>query len=636
MLETKSGTRNFHGSAYEFLRNDDLDSRNFFAPDREALKQNIFGFTIGGPVALPGSKRAKTSRTFFFAGIEFRRRDDGLTLRGATFTQDMRNGNFTASPTLGAGGLQLDSNATAMLAQLYPGVNCVPDSTHLNPACFDANAVAIDNKYWPLPNNTSAGFLNYINPGRELVQQQEHVYRFDHAFGEKLSLMARYNYETVNDLLPAQTWSPNPAPTTGQTVAQTGDNAVLRFTANIRPTMVNQFTFGQTFDKPRLSVSNTRIPSDIVLNLPFKGADPDHRVPEISIAGGWAGLGVYTLPTIASDGTVSLSDDFTWVKGSHTIQAGTLFMFGIKRQNVFAHTEGDYSFTGVHANDPAADYLLGLDASFYQQNFGPETYEHYKQNESYIQDDWKVKRNLTLNLGLRVVYYTPDTISNYPYSDFDPRTWTASTAPVVQPDGLFVQNGSGSVLTSTGSVANLLDGVVIAGQNGVPKGVFNTHPVLAPRAGFAWDIFGDGKTSLRGGFGMGYMRTAWGNWYTPTNAPFGKDVTLLNGTFTNPSAGVAAPLSPENFSWVGPPNQLWRPPQVQTWNLTVERQVLRNGLFTIAYVGSDAHFLPGTFDYNAPVPVAAPTVNNPACLSPGEAIPANGFNFDPCINAGIT
>src|SRR5439155_5290374 len=142
----------------------------------------------------------------------------------------------------------------------------------------------------------------------------------------------------------------------------------------------------------------------------------------------------------------------------------------------FANTHGSFSFNGVHSNDPVADYLLGLDNSFFQDTSGPEGYYRYRQFETYFQDDWKVKRNLSLNLGLRLVYYSSDSINNLPWSDFDPRKWDSSKAPVVQSNGLFVQDSNGSPLTSNGQVADLLNGVVIAGQNGVPKGVYNTSP----------------------------------------------------------------------------------------------------------------------------------------------------------------
>ena len=146
MVETKSGTNAFHGAGYEYLRNDAFDARNFFDGSTKApLRQNIFGGTVGGPI--------KKNRTFFLVGEDWRKRSVGQTLRGAFPDQSIRNGDFSNDPTLGTGGLKLDASSTATENQLHPGVQCVTDSTHLNPACFDSNAVALMNKFWPLTNN---------------------------------------------------------------------------------------------------------------------------------------------------------------------------------------------------------------------------------------------------------------------------------------------------------------------------------------------------------------------------------------------------------------------------------------------------------------------------------------------------
>ena len=407
------------------------------------------------------------------------------------------SGDFAASPTLGTGGLQLDAASVKLENQLHPGIQCVVSSTQLNPACFDPASVAIMNKYWPLPNNSGAGFLNYLNNGVEKVPQRDDTYRIDQYFSERFTLMGRVSYEAATDTPAAETWNGLVAPTIGQSIKTTGLNALVRFTANINPRTINQISIGESYDKPRLTVVNGALPSDISLQRPFQDQNP--LVPNISISGGWQGLGAYSLPVTASDGEGTLTDDFTHIKGSHVLQAGVLVIFGIKRQNFYSNTHGSYNFSGVHTNDPMADFLLGLDSSFYQASAQREGYYHYHQVEGYFQDDWKVSKRLTLNLGLREVWYSPDTVANLGWSDFDPSTYNAANAPVVLSTGNFVTNSAGVPLNSAGQpVPNYLtNGIAFAGQNGVPSGVFKSRTWnLGPRVGFAWDVFGDGKTSF--------------------------------------------------------------------------------------------------------------------------------------------
>ncbi|HZP00169.1 MAG TPA: carboxypeptidase-like regulatory domain-containing protein [Terriglobia bacterium] len=650
MLATKSGTREFHGSAYDYLRNDTLDSRNFFSPQTPVLKQNIFGGSIGGPVYIPGHYNTDRTKTFFFVSEEFRRRHVGTVLRGAMIPAAMRGGDFTGSPTLGQGGLKLDSSSQGILAQLHPGVNCIPDSTHLNPDCFDPNAVAMMQRYWPLPNNPAGGFNNYINSGVEIFDGEDHTYRIDHNFSERFRLLARVSYENIRDNPPALTWGPNPAPTSTQTIKTTGFNNMLQFTADINPTTINQITWTQTDDKPRLQAQHIFM-SDVPglnIKLPFGIVDPAKRAPNISLSGGWAGIGNAGLPEIASDGEQVLSDDFTKVKGTHTIQAGTMFIWGIKRQDNFATPEGSFSFSGVHTNDPVADFLLGLDSSFSQNNTRLRGYFRYHQSESYIQDDWRVRPRLTLNLGVRAVYFSSDKMEGNGFSDFDPARYDPAQAPVVNPDGTLLVVG-GVPVTKNGAPANLLNGVVYpagfkggagvaGGTSGIPDGIFTTSVHFAPRVGFAWDVFGDGKTSLRGGYGIGYGRIPFAIYNVDLgNPPFQTGTTLLNGTMSDPAFGASSPPpTTQSMGTVGfPPGNEYKPVMVQTWSLTVERQVLSNGVFHLAYVGSGSRNVPGGIDRNFPLPVSAPSINNPDCLQPGQTIPAGGFNFDPCLNRGL-
>ncbi len=658
MVATKSGGREFHGSAYDFLRNNAFDARNFFSPTTPVLKQNIFGGSIGGPVYIPGHYNTDKTKTFFFASVEARVRHVGDVLRGAMIPGAMRNGDFTNSPTIAAGGLSLDSTAQSILSAEHPGINCVPDPFHLNPACFDPNSVALMNHFWPLPNNPAGGFLNYLNSGVEIFDVQDHTYRVDQNFGEKYRLMARVSYETTKDSPPNLAWGGNPAPTETQTIGTTGFNNLLQFTANINPTTINQVSWTQTDDKPRLLIQGqflNNLSSPLTIKLPFgNNVDPAKRLPNISLSGGWAPISDAGLPEYASDGEQIFSEDFTKVKGPHTIQAGTMYIFGIKRQDNFATPEGSFSFSGVHTGDPVADFLLGLDSSFNQNNTRLRGYFRYHQSESYIQDDWRATRRLTLNLGLRAVYFSSDKMQGNGISDFSPSRYNPAQAPVVLPGGTLATNAAGQVVTSSGAVANLLNGVVFpqdykpnpnvlcagtpcTGTPGVPDGIFTTPSMnWSPRFGFAWDVFGDGRTALRGGYGIGYGRIPFAMYNNDLgNPPFEQGITLLNGTLTDPSLGTPGAISAQSIGTIGPPGAKYKPVMIQSWSLTLQRQLMQNGVLSVAYVGTGARNVPGGMDWNFPLPVAAPSINDPGCLQTGQAIPSGGFQFDPCLNRGI-
>jgi hypothetical protein len=656
MLATKSGTREFHGGAYDFLRNDALDARNFFSPTIPALKQNIFGGDIGGPVYIPGHYNTDKTKTFFFADVEFRRRNAADVATGAMPTAAMRAGNFSASPTLAPGGLTPDASSQAILAQEHPGINCI-SGNQINSACFDPNAVTLMNKFFPLPNDVVPGiFNNYLNNSVEVFKAQDHTYRVDQNFGDKYRLLARVSYENTSDALPNNIgWGGNPAPTEKATINETGFNNLLQFTADINPTTINQVGWTQTDDKPRLLIANQflkDISPALTVKMPYGFADPEGRSPDMNISSGWASINNGGLPVYASDGEQIFSDDFTKVKGSHTIQAGTLFIFGIKRQNNFATSEGSYSFSGVHSGDPVADFLLGLDSSFNQNNTLLRGYFRYHQSESYIQDDWKVTRKLTLNLGLRLQYYSSDKMQGNGTDDFEFSKWNAADAPAMNPNGTLIVNAQGQPVTASGSVASLVNGLVFpqdyqptsrvlcgttpcAGTPGVPDGFFTTPSInWAPRFGFAWDPTGSGKTAIRGGYGIGYGRIPFAIYNGLGNPPFESSVTLLNGSLTNPSFGSPGAISAEGLALLGVGGQ-YRPDEIQSWSLTVSRQLNANGVLSVAYVGTAGRNIPGSPDWNFPLPVAGPTISNPGCLQPGETIPSGGFQFDPCTNAGL-
>ena len=633
VVETKSGTDTFHGSAWDYLRNNAFDANNYYTTTTQPLHQNIFGYTFGGPLIIPKVyNTSRNKKTFFFASNQWYVISAGQVSRGAVFPQAMRNGNFGSSPTLN-GNLTLDAHSQALLAS-EGKTNCITGPKTLNTACFDPVAVSVMNAYVPLPNNPNAGFLNYLNQGPLTTSQLDYQFRIDHAINKNNELMTRVMYEPVKNGFPYDTWGGLPYNTITDSFYTTSFNALVRLTSTITPNVLNTVGVAETYDKPRINLTKGGfLPTGTSIIQAFPSAPTLGRIPNISISGGWTGNGIQSEPITASDGEGTISDDVSWVRGNHVIQGGALYIFGIKRQNVFTNPQGSWTFTGVHTGDPAADYLLGLDATYSQASSQKLGSYHYRQGEAYLQDDWKVSPRLVLNLGLRYVYFSNDTVSGDEVTSFNPALFSASEAPVVNVNGSLQLNAQNQPVNSAGQVANLLNGLAFAGKNGVSSGFFTPVKTnFGPRVGFAYDVFGDGKTSVRGGYGIGYTRLPLETIYAAfgQNPPFNKSANVLNSLLSNGTAGAAAAPTTQTLSNV-PFN--FKPAQIQSYSLTVQQQIKNNLIASLAYAGSQGRHLTASQDLNFPLPVTAPSLAG--CLAPGQAA-STSYDYDPCINAGTS
>lgn len=588
-IVTKSGTNQWHGDAFEFVRNKVFNARNFFAEDRDQLKRNQFGGTFGGPLSIPHIYNGK-DRTFFFLGAQ------GTTIRNTFGTQSANvptdanlRGDF--SSLLNAND---PNNITGMATQLvnpasgqaFPG-NQIPTSM-FDPASL--NLVKF------LPRSSGNGLVHY--PSNLGQNYYEMIGRVDQSIGSADRLFFRYFGDHFqND--PVYLNNNLLTDTAGASIFS--QNYIVSETHTFRPNLLNDFnfTYGRIFSHrgPGQNVPSVR---DLGVNI-YQPAEYV-GIQEIDV-NGYFGLG-NTPPAEFIRNTFSWTDNVTWVKGRHNISFGGEITRARLDINNFFRTPGVFSFTGDATGNSMADFLLGR-IRLFNQGMG-----QYGRNRNtfaglYAQDTFRATRRLSLDFGLR-------------WDPWFPVHELRGRLAQFRPDAYYRGERS-QVFT------NALPGEFFPGDPGVPRdGLRSSLNQFAPRIGFAYDVSGDGKTSIRGGVGMFYdsrsvMTT---NWEMLDNTPFSPQLALTApvGGFSNPLQGIANPFPapfppPRDAAFPQPvlvvaydPSGRFQVPTTYQWNFTVERQLVSNWLLRVGYVGSHASHIRESIDLN------------PAVYTPGSTL----------------
>jgi hypothetical protein len=283
LLQTKSGTGTFHGSAFEYFRNDDLNARNFFNPSVAPLKQNIFGYTLGGPVYIPSHYNKDRRKTFFFFSEQWSVQHAGQTLIGATPTDVMRQGIFSGTIT--------DPTTHAPFPQSSPGVTQIPTSR------LNSGALALVNALAPLPNNLAGGFNNYINNAPQILNQRDDEIKVDQIITDKFRLTGEYfdSHSSVNYPNDSVLGSPFNTP---RSVRHTPNSlAELQLTQIWSPNMVNSTSVSMNRYVAQLNDTATALLSQVPgfkQVLPYSGGVSAAYLPQISFSQGWSKFGVGT------------------------------------------------------------------------------------------------------------------------------------------------------------------------------------------------------------------------------------------------------------------------------------------------------------------------------------------------------
>ena len=583
-LITKSGTNQFHGSAYEFFRNDAIAANNFFNNlrniQRPPLRYNNFGYTFSGPLPIFTRKRGD-NKTFFFWSQEFRRIIGYTTLQATVPTDDMKQGRFQRPVCIS-----------------YTGNICNQTATQIN------NIVPIAGEYikdiWSkIPSGDPSNFALFT-PQRVRSSFTEELIKIDHRFNEKHSVAVRY----INDAIPSQepgglfTGAVIPNTATTSTNAP-GQGWTVRLTSSLTPSLLNEggwnYSYGAIESNPVGLTAAANSP-DIKVNLPFPVTLA--RVPSLSISGisSLTGYGPYRDYNRNQTGY----DNLTIIRGAHTLKFGVSMNFYQKTENAAGNNVGSFSF--VPASTPAgtrtaeqawANFLLGNVSTFTQASLDLTPDMRVKQFEGYVQDDWRVSRKLTVNMGVRYSLFRKPFDANNLLTNFDPAFYDPAKAPQI--------NASGNLVLNTGDPLN---GIIVNGKNS-PYGSKVENENLknfAPRFGFAWDPFGKGTTSIRSGYGIAYDSTLVGIYEQNifANPPYVNTLTITNTLLENPTAGVVS-ISAAPKVLHGTPVPAFAP-YTQQWSFDVQHQFGANFVLDAGYYGSKSTHLLGIVDINQAPP----------------------------------
>jgi hypothetical protein len=577
---TRTGTNAFHGALWEFLRNDDLDAKSFFATSVEPLKRNQFGGTFGGPI--------KKDKTFFFGYYEGLRLRQGETASATVPTQAERGGDFGLLCTQAGGTFNssgMCSNPAGQLYNVFAGPTPQPVSYNMLPGVdpFAQSLLPL----FPLPNDPALG-PNGFSSTQTLDQGNDQFgLRVDHYLTSRDVLNLRYMFSQGNTIDPLSTAGANvPGFPVGEN--QRAQNFVAQETRTFSPSLIgvlrlsflrNKFLFNQAVNHTTpASLGFDYAPSlEAAIGPPFL---------EVS---GYASTGdPITGPRDTYEDAIDLTGSVTWIRGKHEMKFGAGYghdsvnvLFGIA-------SNGFFVFAPAPFTDAFASFLSGSPAFFLQGGGDPSRGLRGGYTDFFAQDTYKVSSRLTINFGLR--YEIP-----FPYIEIKNRTnlFEPGVKSVVMPDAP--------------------EGLVYPGDPGVPRGLIPTEKdAFAPRVGLAWDPTGKNRwlvTSAYGIFYDPYYNGQGGPLQAPVSAPPFLQTPQLNFPDLQNPWGGANPFAGSGF--VQPMTLLTlspnlRLPYAQDWNLNIERTFAQNWLLEVGYVGTKGTKLPRFIE------------GNPAVFVPGE------------------
>jgi len=643
-MALKSGSSKFHGSAWENNRNDTFDARNYFFPSplkKQELRMNIFGFNVGGPVI--------KNKTFFFYNMEWRKYIDGGGTNQTVPDTATYGGDFSSVST------PIMVPALSRVADSVLFANCPgganPGVTrgaqfpgNVIPACMiNPNATALlGTGFLPAPNSGIAnGIGSFVGGANTPTNLKEEMVRIDHNFSDKFSVFGHFIAEQISQGYATAQWTGDNLPTVGDTFNNPAYSAVIHATHTISPSLVNEVAFNYNGNRinitpyaatglTSLAIPSCNLPCDFTNSRLFTGPNNLSRMPNITLdKQSGANFQIGSWPWVNQANDYQIRDDVSWSKGAHQLKMGGSWALYKKVQDLFGTTQGAFTFTGdpakgTYTGDSFADFLLGTACSGCN-NGG---YEELAVQDhgvwpnvswgAYVQDNWRATNKLTLNLGVRWDGVPHAYESNNRMGNFYPSLYDQSQAATFDSNNNICSGpadpGCSAASPGLGTSPNpilagvplYLNGIGIPGKNGVPKGLVNNHwATFGPHLGFAYDLTGNGKTVVRGGFTIMYERIQGNDMYNAgSNIPFSLDVQLSGVELQDPNikldTGVAPsfPVNPANITGLAINN--YKPTTSTQYSAGVQHSFGPKTVLSVAYVGNQNRHLNDYRNINLP------------------------------------
>lgn len=599
---TRSGTNNLHGSLFEFLRNDALNANSYFnnkdGLPREVLKRNQFGGTLGGPITFPHWVNGK-DRFFFFVSYQGQRQVRTLSINDVdTFTPAELAGDFSKSGRDSNSNPVPDPGVAAFL-QTHPYFAQNASQGIIDPARI--NGVARNYIATGLIPSSPSGLVSSQERSRDRRDELTTKLDFEVTPKDKLSTTIGFGHD--HQIRPFEAANVPGFPDALDLHSWFFDSS---YTHILTRNLLNELRVAvqrQSNDTERPAAS---LPTPAMLGIgitPDLATGPPNLVFDTGLSLGFSVLG----PQRLADTTSSFSDTLTWNHGQHNWKIGA-GISPFENNSYYAFTvDGEFFFAGQNGagtGNAFADFLLGIPTNFFQSAAARSSVRS-KFLYAFGQDEWHVQRNLVLTLGVRYEYSTPK-------SDTQGRTFSV------------IPGRQSSVFPGAPP------GMLFPGDAGAPRGVnFPDKSNWAPRLGFAWDPRGDGKTSLRGGFGMFYdllkgednlqfngqppYYSSVGLDFSPVPDGFSSQINYMSQPFaatgaTNPFPSRQPPaninFANAGFLPIGSSGSVFivdphlRTPYIYQYDLSLQRELGRNTVAEVDYVGSSSHGLTALVDIN--------------------------------------